>query len=990
MAPSLEMVIVRFEAVNHPLDANKPAVMCVCEGLLPFGHPVREVLECPLYEGAWYASKKSYLYPLPQYAPLLDKLQLLAREKPLLPNRLPIELFIEPVPTFVFRCVDEAHQRSQSFRHVKPDESDVVYQQLQAFQKTGVAFILRHGGRGMIADEMGLGKTVQAIAVAHFYRETWPLLIVCPMSLMENWVKEINRFCHIPFSRMGMVNGKRSAVNEVHDVVVVSYSSLSCLGSDVYRMVIFDESHYIKGADTKRTKIALELARKADHVVLLSGTPALSRPIELFTQMLALVTASRHLPSHAQYAARYCNGYIDTFKSNCNGHSHTDELHMLLRSFMIRRTKKELGSALPSKRRQLLYLPVEEKGKKAMAAQLNTLRRSISSTSPGTGSGESFQARVPNAFEMRQATATAKVQGVTDYVADAVEKHRISKEKLIIFAHHQFMMEAVKKAVESVHPKHPVDYIFISGETPASQREQLAEHFRNDPCCLVAILSMQSSGVGHNFTCASTVIFAELDWTPSIHLQCEDRVHRMGQSRSCLIQYLLAEGTSDTVIWPLLNAKLSVTSSVLSSDGMDTDNRVQDGMDGEKKMLEVKDASQRTLDEYLPTPPTSHGSRSHSRHTTGGVSQEAKEASDPPSPQQLRASVTLEPLIAFTEMAKSDPVWESTAYSKLIPGTVKPASPYTGTSSSQPPAKPSSRPTSAADPANKLTTSPTKPVIVDGPGSIATMFRKEASRTMMTISSLDSPGTAVTPVTVEVPSSGSSAASLGEPSQMKRRTTFTFRTNSPPPVEPIESSLTELHRGVEVVSGPPPVVASPPTAIDANVQVSSDPSGHREDKVLKRLRGDEVPLLSVPSTSTGYLEEVVSSPPVLRLRVESTPLDAQPVLMNGGMGGGGGKKRTMMRLGGGGTPTVHTISPPLPSAPVEAPFIHTTAATCLHPAAPFIHSPRESQGTAPSSAPILSGDALIQLVSRGPDAPRPAAVSSRRTFVIHSNPAAGS
>lgn len=101
-------------------------------------------------------------------------------------------------------------------------------------------------------------------------------------------------------------------------------------------------------------------------------------------------------------------------------------------------------------------------------------------------------------------------------------------------------MEAIRGAVMTLRPKHPIDYIYISGETSGIQREEQIHHFRSEPTCHVAILSMQSSGTGHNLTCANTVIFAELDWNPSTHLQCEDRVHRMGQSTPCTIKYLLA------------------------------------------------------------------------------------------------------------------------------------------------------------------------------------------------------------------------------------------------------------------------------------------------------------------------------------------------------------------------------------------------------------------------------------------------------------------
>lgn len=614
-SPPEETIIVRFEALRHPEVGEGhrplPAVMAMCEGDFSECHPVRQILEDPVYEGQWFSARKAYLYTFNQYAPLLSQLQRLSKESRYslasrnartdrgavmssTSHHSSLNLLLEPIPHFFLKCWDEGNQYSQQFSSVQPDTEDIVYQQLQPFQKKGVEFVLLHGGRGMIADEMGLGKTIQAIAVAHFYRDEWPLLVVCPMSLMENWAKEICRFCSIPFSRIGFIQGKKIVTSSgeegqhgVQDVIIASYHALKELKTAVFQVLIFDESHYIKTPDSKRTIAALDLSKKAKRVVLLTGTPTLSRPMELYTQLRAIASSRPALlPTNNQFAARYCNAHIQSrggmYTVNTDGHSHTDELHLLLHHFLIRREKKALQHALPSKSRRILYLTVAEKGRASMAKMVSALKKTVTSqsasgASPGS-SGSAYatgtagdteewgmQRSYPNAFELKIATAQVKIPAVMDYVASMVEKHRLSKEKMIVFAHHQCMMDALKDAVEKAGKSSvPVDYILISGETPAGQREELAEHFRTDPHCVVALLSMQSSGVGHNFTCASTVIFSELDWNPSTHLQCEDRVHRIGQSKPCVMQYLLAEGTSDSIIWPLLNTKLSVTTAVLS------------------------------------------------------------------------------------------------------------------------------------------------------------------------------------------------------------------------------------------------------------------------------------------------------------------------------------------------------------------------------------------------------------------------------------------
>ncbi|KAG5477712.1 hypothetical protein LSCM1_05008 [Leishmania martiniquensis] len=610
-------IVLRFEALVHPAKKDVTCFMVRVEGEASRWAALRHsVLQHPSFEGMWYTAGRAFLYPMAQYTRLIAAL----KAQPLPHTAL------EEIPKFYFRCVERMRQLSQQYaddvaagRARPPDEEDLVYRRLKPFQRDGVRFVLEHHGRAMIADDMGLGKTVQAIAVAHHYRDEWPVLVVCPMSLMENWAKEFNKFCGIPFARIAILQGAKATVTSLQDVVIVSYSSLKCVEHAHFNVVVLDESHYIKAGAAKRAQQSLKLCRESRRAILLSGTPAMSRPVELYAQLQAIQPSV--VPSKAQFGARYCNSFVGRFGIDLTGHAHPDELHSLLRQYLIRRTKRELGSELPSKSRQLLYIFITEREKKALEQQIGALRRSLGSTSAaaasstfflvdsGGGAGGDWASRAPNVFELKMATARAKIPAVQDYVSSIVEQHLDSGEKLILFAHHQCMMEALRNAVEAVRPRQPVDYIYISGDTPPAQREAAAEHFRTEATCTVAILSMQSSGTGHNFTCASTVVFTELDWNPSTHLQCEDRVHRIGQAQPCHIKYLLAEGTSDSVIWPLLQAKLSVTTAMFETtsatgaevhlyDGADKRNVVRRDM-AAAALSTPSTSQQSTLDQFI-------------------------------------------------------------------------------------------------------------------------------------------------------------------------------------------------------------------------------------------------------------------------------------------------------------------------------------------------------------------------------------------------------
>ncbi|CAG9574527.1 putative DNA helicase [Leishmania major strain Friedlin] len=716
-------VVLRFEALVHPTRKDVACFMIRVQGEASRWDTLRlAVLQDSQFEGMWYTAGRAFLYPMAQYTRLVTALRACS---------LPHVAF-EEIPSFYFRCVERMRQLPRQYaddvaagRACLPDAEDCVYRRLKPFQRDGVRFVLERHGRAMIADDMGLGKTVQAIAVAHHYRDEWPVLVVCPMSLMENWAKEFNKFCGIPFARIAILQGAKATATSLQAVAIVSYSSLKCVENAHFNVVILDESHYIKAGAAKRAQQSLKLCRASRRVILLSGTPAMSRPIELYAQLQAIQPSL--VPSKAQFGARYCNSFVGRFGIDMTGHAHPDELHSLLRHFLIRRTKHELGSELPSKSRQLLYMYITEKEKKALEKQIIALRRSLSSTSAAATSstsslvdngGGDWAARAPNVFEMKMATARAKIPAVQDYVSGIVEQHLDSGEKLILFAHHQCMMEALRSAVEAVRPRQPIDYIYISGDTPPAQREPAAEHFRTEATCTVAILSMQSSGIGHNFTCASTVVFTELDWNPSTHLQCEDRVHRIGQAQPCHIKYLLAEGTSDSVIWPLLQTKLSVTAAMFETSKMTgAEVRLHDGADKQKvarrdvvaaTTLSTPSASQQsTLDQFMQPQPSQAVSRGgeevdgavvsmqesprvsvHSQSSTGQAALASLER-DPP------------PLIPFSELGDDFVVTSAPQLSNFSTSRRPRLSANSGISTTQPTALPSSPSTTVPGPTPK-------------------------------------------------------------------------------------------------------------------------------------------------------------------------------------------------------------------------------------------------------------------------------------------------
>ncbi|XP_044044086.1 DNA annealing helicase and endonuclease ZRANB3 [Siniperca chuatsi] len=445
-----------------------------------------------------------------------------------------------------------------------------LLQRLMPFQKDGVEFALSKNGRCMIADEMGLGKTVQAIAVAYAFRQEWPLLVVVPSSLKYPWIEELERW--IPELQPGDIN---LVENKSHTmgissskVTVLGYGLLTtdarplveALNRQRFAVVVVDESHYLKSRNAARTKILAPLIQSAKRAILLTGTPALGRPEELFMQIDALYP--KMFGTWTDYAKKYCNAHYRYFgprrQWDCRGASNLEELHQRLSQIMIRRLKAEVLSQLPPKTRQRIPFDLPKEAAKEASASFAEWERLMK----GLGSGvvtmdNPFTQVMGLVTQIYKQTAIAKAGAVKDYIKMMLEAEQL---KFLVFAHHLTMLQACTEAV--IEAK--AGYIRIDGSVPSSERIQLVHKFQSDPETRVAILSIQAAGQGLTFTAASHVVFAELYWNPGHIKQAEDRAHRIGQTSSVNVHYLIAKGTFDTVMWSMLNRKETVTGSTLN------------------------------------------------------------------------------------------------------------------------------------------------------------------------------------------------------------------------------------------------------------------------------------------------------------------------------------------------------------------------------------------------------------------------------------------
>jgi len=439
-------------------------------------------------------------------------------------------------------------------------------EQMYEFQRQGVLYALRRGGRALLGDEMGLGKTVQALALMACYRPDWPCLVLCPATLRDTWAEQVQRWLppglRPPGGAVRVLDGKAESFQAAlaavgrAGILICPYSLVTkqteLLLAHRFGCVVADESHSLKNPKSKRSECAQPLLKGARRALCLTGTPAVNRPVELFAQLHCL--QPRIFRSYTEYVARFCGGGRFYGQGSSNG----EELFGLLSStLMIRRLKAEVLTQLPPKVRQrvTLQLPVNAKVA-ALTKRLRDTPPPAAGWGAAAGGGAAEQSLMTQlCFE----TAAMKAEPAAEYLVETLLDGLPPTDKVLYFAHHTAMLAAAARALQRAQ----VPFIQIDGGTAMGARSGLVERFQHDPAIRVALLSIKAAGTGLTLTAASTVLFGELVWTPGEMQQAEDRAHRIGQECSVAVQFLMTPDTGDDFVWRSLENKARARARVM-------------------------------------------------------------------------------------------------------------------------------------------------------------------------------------------------------------------------------------------------------------------------------------------------------------------------------------------------------------------------------------------------------------------------------------------
>ena len=415
----------------------------------------------------------------------------------------------------------------------------------------------------ILGDDMGLGKTIQVISLLLERKDSKkaPSLVVAPLSLLENWKREINKFA--PDLSVQIHHGpKRTGRYKdllPYDVIVTSYgaavSDLSLFTMINWDLLVLDEAQNIKTPDTTRTKTIKLIPHRSSIAV--TGTPFENHMTDLWSLI--------------DFTIPGCLGTLQQFMSEYPDDIYgAEKIEPLLTAVMLRRKVADVAQDLPEK----VVIPQALVMESDEAIRYEDVRLELSKSVAGGGISLASLTKlrmfcahpflVSDSSFMSSgdpAKHSAKYRRFCEIVEEIIEQN----EKVIVFTSYIKMMELIKEDI-SYRFGIPVDC--INGKTPSQHRQGIVDAFYKRPNSAMLVLNPRAAGVGLNITAANHVIHYNLEWNPAIEDQATARSFRRGQDKTVFVHRLFyAKTVEELVNDKIYNKRIMSDAAVIGSSG---------------------------------------------------------------------------------------------------------------------------------------------------------------------------------------------------------------------------------------------------------------------------------------------------------------------------------------------------------------------------------------------------------------------------------------
>ena len=448
---------------------------------------------------------------------------------------------------------------------------------LRPYQENGIAWLsmLKETGMGAcLADDMGLGKTVQVIA--HLTRQVQEghgkkTLLVCPMSIIGNWMRELQRFA--PSLRVYIHHGTKrcssdrfaQALEEI-DLAITSYQTVQrdeeILSSTEWDCVVLDEAQNIKNHMTKQSRAVRKLPAKSR--IVLTGTPVENRLFELWSIMEFLNPG--YLGSAASFQKRFS---VPIERHHDTGRA--EVLKNIVRPFLLRRVKTDrtIISDLPEKMisKEFCVLTKEqaslyEAAVKEMLERLDTLEGIARKGAVLITLMRLKQICDHPALFLNDGSDLALRSGKVDRLCEVLEEVLANNDRALIFTQYATFGEMLKPYLEKVFS---TEVLFLHGKTKREARDEMVQRFAEKKGPKIFLLSLKAGGTGLNLTAANHVFHIDRWWNPAVEDQATDRAFRIGQSKNVEVHLMISAGTLEEKIDTVLEDKRALAGSIIGT-----------------------------------------------------------------------------------------------------------------------------------------------------------------------------------------------------------------------------------------------------------------------------------------------------------------------------------------------------------------------------------------------------------------------------------------
>lgn len=453
---------------------------------------------------------------------------------------------------------------------------------LRPYQKKGVAwlrFLEQNNMGGILADEMGLGKTLQTLSWISLERSnpenrSKPVIVVCPTSLVENWVHEAAKF--VPHLKTLLISGANRAslfkkIPEAN-IVITSYAlirrDIEEYAQYEFAAAILDEAQNIKNRTTQNATAVKQL--RANIHFVLTGTPIENSVADLWSIMDFL------LPTYL--------GNYDTFKQNYeipislppeNPHAEAAKLKLRrkLHPFLLRRKKTAVAKDLPPKLEKLSWCKLSNEQQQVYDHYLAKCKSEVSSLVKEKGFERSRMEILSILLRLRQICCHLELLGDANPLPDAAEPSAKLEQffeffeqatsdghRILVFSQFVKMLQLIRKELEA----RGIKFCYLDGSS--KDRMESVMRFNFDTSIPIFLISLKAGGTGLNLTGADTVIHFDPWWNPAVEDQATDRAHRIGQKNTVYNMKLITAGTVEEKVLEMQNRKRAIIGATIESD----------------------------------------------------------------------------------------------------------------------------------------------------------------------------------------------------------------------------------------------------------------------------------------------------------------------------------------------------------------------------------------------------------------------------------------